>query len=244
MNKKNSVLGLLFSLIVSLNAFAADEIAPQDDAQTNKVKFAGGLGLGYNTYNSTLVSISQYSLVAKFGMNYRNKKFERLSLNLNSFFTALPFNTSLIQIGAISDNVSVRYLGVNLRAGYDTPWLTGDWKLQLNLGWYYNTTFVTNDRFGYVNANGPQFFPAVSYTIDENSSVGGYLKFSPMSTGFSFLNSSMNYEVAAGAYYMFPGLLFGKFKHTLNLDFAHLSIKPDAVRAFSNSTTIGLGVLL
>jgi hypothetical protein len=110
------------------------------------------------------------------------------------------------------------------------------------LGWYYNTTFVTNNRFGYVGANGPQFFPTVEYTIDENSAVGGYLKFSPMSTGFSFLNSSMNYEAAIGAYYMLPGLLFGKFKHTINLDFAHLSMKPDTIRAYSNSTTLSLGV--
>ena len=135
-------------------------------------------------------------------------------------------------------------MGVNARIGYNTPWLTGNWKLQLNLGWYYNTTFVTNNRFGYVGANGPQFFPAIEYQIDENSSVGGYLKYSPMSSGFSFLNSSTNYEVAAGAYYMLPGLLFGKYKHTINFDFAHLSIKPDAIRVFSNSTSLGLGRVL
>ena len=244
----------IFSLVAVLCFFiahvaVADEIAPEalgkaaEAVSPHAVKFSAGLGLGYNTYNSSVVSIGQYSLIAKGGASYRNANIERFVLSVSTFFTALPLNTSPISIGAIADNITIRYLGVNLRLGYDTPWMTGPWKLQLNFGWYYNTTFVTKSYFGYVNANGPQFFPTIEYSREDGSAIGGYLKFSPISSGLSFLNSSLNYEVAIGANYMFSGLLFGKFKHTINFDFSQLSMKPDAVRAYANSTSLGLGVL-
>jgi len=246
--KQIYILVALLALFTT-HATLADEIAPEavgkasEAVSPHAVKFTGGLGLGYNTYNSSVVSIGQYSLIAKFGASYRNANIQRFVLSMSTFVTALPLNTSPITIGAISDKVTIRYLGVNLRVGYDTPWMTGPWRLQLNFGWYYNTTFVTKNYFGYVNANGPQFFPTIEYSMEDGSAIGGYLKFSPISSGLSFLNSSLNYEVAIGANYMFPGLLFGKYKYTVSLDFAQLSMKPDAVRAYANSTSLGLGVL-
>lgn len=246
MNKKISLI-LVLLVLLTTSTCRANEAAniesntPQSD---HSVKFMGGLGVGYNTYNSSVVSIGQFSLIPKFAATYRNKKHERLSISLSTFFTAIPLNSSPVSIKGISDDVTIRYLGANLRFGYETPWLPAPWHLQINLGWYYNTTFVTNNRFGYVNAMGPQLFPMVDYQINENSKVGGYLKFSPLSSnGVSLKNSEFNYELAFGTHYMPPGLILEKYKYTINFDFAHLTMKQESIRMFANSSSIGLSLL-
>jgi hypothetical protein len=92
---------------------------------------------------------------------------------------------------------------------------------------------------------GPQLFPMVDYQINENSKVGGYWKFSPLSSnGVSLKNSEFNYELAFGTYYMFPWFIFEKYKYTINCDFAHLTMKQESLRMFANSSSIGLSLLL
>lgn len=249
--------GLFICLILVHTMFgfensSADELQKNQESKeptaniesNHKFQYMGELGTAMNSYNSSTTSIFQTSILAKLGVSYRYKNWNRIVFSLGGFYTLIPLNYSDYSFQGSNEKVKIRYLGLNARIGWDTPWLKNQWSMQMNLGWYYNTTFVTNDRFGYVNANGPQLFPVVEYRINPDSKVGGFVKFSPLSVGFSFLDSEFNYELAAGAYYVFPGMIFEKYKYSVNLDYAHLSIKPNSIRAYSNSTTLGFGILL
>ena len=182
--------------------------------------------------------------MAKVSAIARTNAFERWSLGFSGFTTLLPLNSILYVSGAgVAEAISIRFLGLNLRVGYDTSWLPNPWNLQLAAGWYLNTTFVQNNRFGYEWVNGPQLYPQLSYRLDEQRSVGGYLKFSPVMAGpSSVLSLSRNFEVATGLHYLFPVSWIGNRSISIAVDFAHLAIQPDAVRVISNSTSLNLGM--
>lgn len=255
MSGKIVVVLWIAMVLCSPGVFAGDEVSsepvrevevPGEPAQTARspslIRYAGALGLGYNTYNGHLVSLDQFSLVTKFSATYRNANIKRMSLTLNAFITALPFNSTTITVRSSPVDVTFRHLGVNLRLGYDTPWLSAPWKLIVNFGWYYATSIVTNGYFGYVNAGGPQLFPSVSYELNNGGVVSGYLKFSPILNGLSFVDNGLNFEGAVGFIYLFPGKLFNK-RYTANLDIAHFTMNVDSARAISNSYTLGMGLI-
>ena len=205
--------------------------------------YSASLGWGLNTYNSSAISMAQYSALINASATFHPESNERLSFKLGAFFTALPLSTSRVLLNGSETSVSIRFLGINAGAGYETPWLAENWKLGLKLGWYFNTTFVTQNLFGYESVTGPQFYPTATYRLSEQSLFEAYFKFSPMMENASFMSLSQNYEVAAGLQYLFPFDFLGSNQSMLQLDFAHLSVKPSQVRVFSNSSSLSFGVL-
>jgi hypothetical protein len=253
-NKKlSAILLVLLFFSAPMSAQAKKKKAPEMKAEPELVQpvkvtqaestneLTAGLGVVYNTYRSNLVSLGQYSLMAKVAATYRFESEKSFTLQFSSFFTALPFgSTQYTNRTGVVDEVKVRFLGLNLRLGYDTPLLSDPWKFQVCLGWYANTMFVTNDRFGYQWANGPQLYPTLSYRFEDRSILGGYVKYSPVLAGTFY--ATINYELAAGLYYHFPMSWLGDRHAVVNFDFAHLNVRPDRVQVFSNSTSLGLGV--
>ena len=211
---------------------------------SKNLQFSVSLGYVYNTYQSQFASGGQHSVMAKVSAIARSESFERWSLGFSGFSTVLPLSTIRYVSGAgVAEATSIYFLGLNLRVGYDTTWLPSPWSLQLATGWYVNTTFVKNNRFGYEWVNGPQLYPQWSYRLDEQRSIGGYLKFSPVMAGpSSVLSLTRNFEAATGLNYLFPASWLGNRTASIAVDFAHLSLQPDALKVFSNSTSFNLGL--
>ncbi len=207
------------------------------------LNYSASMGWVYHTYNSNAVSMAQYSVLTKGSVSYSSPFLPGYTFEWGSFFTALPLNTSRVLVNGNLNDVTIRFLGTNLRAGYETPMLKGYWKLGLNLGWYFNTTFVTQNLFGYESVTGPQFFPMVTYQMGDLSTLRAYFKWSPIVRNISFMRTSENYEIASGVSWTFPFDFLGLNQYLLQFDFAHLSLKPNEVRVISNSSSFSLGAL-
>ncbi len=207
-------------------------------------RFSGSLGYVYNTYQSAMVSVAQHSLMIKGAAQWNLPSVDRVSLGFSGFYTLLPFNTTrYVNNAGNAFDVSIRFLGLNLRANYDTPWMTGPWNLQLALGWYVNTSFVKDSLIGYEWVNGPQIYPQLSYRLDEKRSIGGYVKYSPVMSGATrVLNPGTNFEVATGLYALFPAPGLPNQTAIVGFDYAYLSLKPQDLMATANSTSLTMGL--
>lgn len=220
----------------------AVESNPQAGNQRS-LDFKAALGWVYNTYNSNAVSMAQYSVLAKASMDYSLPSFSEYSLQLSSYLTALPLNESRVLVNGVLNDVTIRFFGANFSARYEPTVFKGSWKLGLHLGWYFNTTFVTQNLFGYEAVTGPQLFPTISYRFENQSSLGAYFKWSPMMKDVSFMRISENYEIAAGLNWIFPFHLLGMNQYLMQFDFAHLAVKPNQIRVISNSSSFSFGAL-
>jgi hypothetical protein len=213
-------------------------------APAGRFQFSALLGYALNTYQSDLVSSSQSSIIGKFSIQYPFESWRRWSLGVSGFATLLPLNqTRYTTVTGIRDQVTIRYLGLNLRAHFATDWLPQPWLLSIAGGWYTNTTFVTNNRFGYEWVNGPQLYPQLIYQVDEQRQWGGYLKFSPVFSGpTSMLSWSRNFEAALGIFHSAPWPWWNNRIGLIQLDVAHLQIKPSLAKVYSNTVSMSLGL--
>ncbi|MEK6579872.1 MAG: hypothetical protein AABZ55_11650 [Bdellovibrionota bacterium] len=134
--------------------------------------------------------------------------------------------------------VGMRFLGVNSRLGYALPFVKLPWRATIMAGFYYTTTFVTGNQFGFENLMGPQIFPVVKRLIGSRDSLGAYFKFSPVGKGFSLLTFS-NREVAFG---LNLTRSFNRGKSaSLSVDLASLDLVIDGIRLISNSASFSIG---
>ncbi len=258
MKPTSTVLILISALLLtSPIAFAKKKKKTEDTAlavvvvpdstgasKPSSLRFSGSLGYVYNTYESAMVSVAQHALMIKGAAQWNLPSVERVSLGFSGFYTLLPFNTTrYVNTSGNAFDVSMRFLGLNLRANYDTPWMTGPWNLQLALGWYLNTSFVQNDLFGYEWVNGPQIYPQVSYRLDEKRTLGGYVKFSPVMSGATrVLSPGTSFELAGGLYALFPAPFLQNHTAIVGLDYAYLSIKPQDLMVTANSASLTMGL--
>jgi hypothetical protein len=155
----------------------------------------------------------------------------RWDFEISSYFTVWPLIKSADQ--------DLRFLGVNLRAGYTTKWLPNPWVLKVLFGYYYITTFVQGDAFGYKNLMGPAIFPSLVRLLNGNRSIYSYFKFSPVQDRFSL--SVRMYEVAFGGGYTIPisngrTLSVGADLAMLNLPFE------DGYTISSSSVSVGVSL--
>ncbi len=91
---------------------------------------------------------------------------------------ASTYGTALT-LSSNQPNNSVRFVGLNLRLGYNRPAKPSSWSFGVLGGWYYNTMLVGENSFGVKNLSGPQLFPTVIRQFGPGSFMSAYLKFSP-----------------------------------------------------------------
>lgn len=204
--------------------------APEDDTPSD-VDVLIAAGLTENIYDQTEVSqVQQLSLTVKGGVHDRLS--ENWDIGAGGYYTALPLSSA-------ASAQALRFLGINLRAGYRLPRPSGKWSLKLSGGGYYTTTFTgANSAFGFSGMIGPQIHGLLSYALTGTSSLGAYFKFSPVFSGGQF--SLSNNETAAGVTYSHK--LMGFHNWLAMLDFAQLSFAQAPVTITSKSAGLSLGV--
>ena len=206
---------------------------------TPRSSFTPSFGISSLSYYETgKPDFSEWGLSAKFSYQYRLAP-PRWDLAINAFVTAIPFASSRA-------DATARFLGVNVRTGYLTPFLPSPWSLTIGLGAYYASMFVTANLFGYSNVFGPELYPLIKYTFAKGDSASAYLKYSPITNGLSVLSLS-NREFAVGGAYSHR--LRNGHPLSLMLDFADLSASlPDSsgqsrgVESISVSISAGYGL--
>ncbi len=174
----------------------------------------------YNMIGLTAKGSYQYLLVP-----------QRWDFVASSFFTVLPIMDNLT-------NISGRFFGLNLRAGYTVPYVKDPWKLMVLGGLYYTTTIVSSNEFGFKHMTGPQIYPLVQRTLNNGDLVSAYFKFSPVASGFGLLSLSSR-EIAFG----------GGFTHWLNnghplhllLDFSNIQISIENQKSTATTFTLSSG---
>lgn len=155
---------------------------------------------------------------------------------LNNFMPHWDVGASVYVTGftvsASRTDVSMRFLGANLRFGYSMYF--GGSRLSLLGGWYLTTTFVTNNAFGFKNMAGPQLYPMLTFGLSRHSDFMMYAKYSPV-VGLSFSDR----EIAVGGGYIYK--FTDEHPLSLNVDMADLSFTLDRVKVESKSLTFSLG---
>lgn len=221
----------LESAAILYPGFAESETTATDSPSAKRFSVAPSVGVAIHAYSQT--GITDFSMTALFGkldLNYWITP-STWSVGINGFGTILPITSS-------APSITARFVGVNGRFGYHFGLAKG-FKVGLNLGWYYTTTFVTGDAFGWNNLMGPQFFPTINYTFGRNS-FGLYFKYSPIMTGVSFL-SLANKEMAAGLTY---SRLFdngNSFKVGIDWSRTDLTLDADTIASNVYAFSVGYG---
>jgi hypothetical protein len=202
----------------------------------SRLSMSVGLQPSYITYSEERVtSFTQTALTAKASASYLLFP-PNWDVAGSAFYTLLPLSHT--------QPTAARFLGLNFRVGYKTPWLSGPWELRLMGGWYYTTMFVSDLSYGFRNMNGPQLFPTARRTLGNGAIAGAYFKFSPVTDGLSPLSLS-NREIAAGLSYSFPpgqgGSSIRKKRWSLLLDFASMQLSIRQRLFKTNSLSLGVG---
>jgi hypothetical protein len=219
------------SLEVTLRveSMVAPANAPLKQEKEQKLFLFPGFGVSsIQTVQTGKPDYSTLAVTAKISANYRIVP-RKWDIGLSAFGTAF-------QISKSSD-VSARYLGVNSRLGYLFPALTTDLFLSLYAGYYFTSTFVTNDFFGYKNLGGPQIYPAIRKVLSSGHVISGYFKFSPVSSSFSLLTLS-NREIAGGVAYSV--ILPNSHSVAATLDYSNIRLDLDRFKVSTTSLTLGL----
>lgn len=190
------------------------------EAMENEEASAGtfwvGLGPTFISYQETTPGVRDYSSIVLTGKaGYSRPVFSpRWSAGLTGFATLIP----------LSENYSAgaRFVGFNIRLGYNFLKVPPPWKISLHVGSYFTTMYVNDDLFGFENATGPQLYPTVQRLLGNGHTMKGYFKLSPLATnasGFSFGSR----ELAVGLEYV---LTTNSVKpYSVNVDYSNLLIK-------------------
>lgn len=148
---------------------------------------------------------------------------------------------TLLALSSNQTGIAARYLGLNLRAGYQLGFVKDPWVLTLLGGYYYTTMSVTNDAFGYRNLGGPQLYPVLSRAVGPRDRLSLSLKYSPIFNRLSLL-SLENREIAAGLTWS-HGFANGH-KLITSVNYADLALNFGGVDIRASSISIGLGYAL
>jgi hypothetical protein len=192
-----------------------------------------GAGISHISYTETnKPDLSQFALTAKAA--YTSLAFPpNWDFGMSAYATLVPFLAS-------GPSSAARFLGLNLRFGYSVPSIKEPWRLSLLGGVYYTTMMVSSKEYGYANVAGPQFYPVVRRIAANGETLAGYLKFSPVSSGFSVLNLSSR-EIAAGASWSRPRAGGGMISYSIDLADIELDIESKGKVGHSRSITLGVG---
>jgi hypothetical protein len=189
-----------------------------------KVRYSLGAGYTQIHYEQTgLEAIDEHAVTIKGALIYRLVP-NQWDLGLSSFANAFLIKSS--------STLSVRYVGVNLKAGYYVLKAPSRFRIVLNGGLYYNTSF---GDVGFSGMYGPQIFPELSYQISDRRSIMTYVKFSPVLVG-SKIDFSKNRELAVGAHYSFP---FARTRRlSIGVDYSRLDLFVDGDSASTSTLSL------
>ncbi|MCM0606043.1 MAG: hypothetical protein KA715_08125 [Xanthomonadaceae bacterium] len=142
----------------------------------------------------TSVSLTEIALTSTLGYAFRigDTRTTRWSGQFLTYITVLPV--------AATYDPPIRFLGLNVRLGYDFMPLGSPWVFSVFTGYYYLGTFVAGSVYGYSQLTGPQFYPAITRNFDRFKSFRMYLKYSPVN-GDGGLFAPANRELAVGLSY-------------------------------------------
>jgi hypothetical protein len=195
---------------------------------TEKPRFyfaSAGVGVTYIDYrDSRMGGMIQSAVTPKASLGARFLKW--FSAGVSGYVTLAPITKNV--------DPDARFLGLNFRVGFHSPWPKRPWSVALLTGYYYTTMFVSPPRFGFQNMLGPQLFPAVSYEFPGGKLLSSYMKFSPVSAGGLDL-SFANFEVAGGLSFAFGRVGPGRFAATFDTSYLQLSISGVDISAFSST---------
>ena len=184
-------------------------------------RFSAGTGLTLISYRQQNVTpFSEKAVTVKGSVSYRLVP-EKVDLGFSSFYNVVPFGSTSTK------GFKMQYLGLNGRIGYNLIGAPSHFRVNINGGIYYNTSFST---IGFGNMMGPQLYPEFIYVFKNGNSLLLYGKFSPafsISNSFSF---SDNREAAAGLHYGFPISISGfSSRMSVGVDVSQLklSVPPD-----------------
>lgn len=206
------------------------QVSPDSSFQKNWVASVG-LGVSSLSFSQTgIQDLSELLLTIKFSVTRLLS--ERWKLGFSGFYNPLILSKNQPDPG-------IQFLGLNLRASWETHLLPEPWNLSLSGGYYYTTSFVSDISYGYANLQGPQFYPNLSRKFERGDSAGIYFKFSPVTSNFQLLNLS-NREIAAGLTYSRP--VNGNHQGTISLDLANIQLNPYGIQ--NRTYSLGLGYSL
>jgi hypothetical protein len=189
-----------------------------------------GLGVTLATYQQTgFANFTETALTVKVAADYAIAG--RWDVGGSAYYTLLPLT-------ATQKDMTLTFLGLNLRAGCRLLKSESVWGLSLMAGIYYATTFAKG-TFGYHNVQGPQIYPTLSRKFSGEKSAWLYLKYSPIFDGTDFV-SLANAELAMGGGFTVMAFSRGQTL-AATLDVALLSLQvSSAFTVQSNSYSLGL----
>ena len=188
-------------------------------------------GVGVSSISTKQTDVSDYSTIAitaKVSANYRLVP-QKWDAGLSAYGTVAQLSKS--------SDVTARYLGFNARLGYLIPNISSDWFLSVYGGWYFTTTTVSEDTFGYQNLSGPQIYPSVRKVLGNGDVISAYFKFSPVASSFSVLTMS-NREIAGGVAYI--RLLPDDHSLAATFDISNIKLTIDGIVTQTNTLTLGI----
>ena len=190
---------------------------------------AGG-GLSFLSYTQTRKSeLNEQAITLKASVSRPIDQAQRWKWGINGFGTLLPFNSSV-------SGLQLRFLGLNGRVSRVLTAPGSRLEASLAVGIYYLTTLGASSGIG--NVSGPQVFPEVSWAIDQSNCIYGYFKFSPVNSGFRFLQLS-NRELALGS--SWSHRLDSGHPVSMTLDSSDLSLNLSGVQVSTHTLTLGAG---
>lgn len=203
--------------------------------QKNPRKFFLSLGVGFTSigYSETntgeTTKLSSIVVTPKISLNYLMPS-PFWSLGFTGYISALQARSSL--------DATVRFLGLNFRAGYRLPVIREPWQLTLMAGYYFTTSLVTPATFGYRNVGGPQFYPTLRRAFSSGDFATGYFKFSPIANAVNILDFS-NREIGLGVAYTFAGSSPNPW--SIYLDASQLQLNLPNIEFEASTSTLTLG---
>jgi hypothetical protein len=196
---------------------------------THSWSFTPALGISHLAYTET--RIQPYSAILptpKLGISYALS--EQWSLGASAFM-------NLASLASSDPAVSVRFLGLNARAGFSFPTGSSSWKTTALLGIYSLGMNASNNALGFDRLYGPQFVLAERKTLDAINALTAYAKYSALLDGSDI--SLGKRELAGGASYE---RRIGERAYTASLDASVFDFNIGNIQIQSQTLTFGLGM--
>lgn len=181
-----------------------------------------------------MANFSQYAVTVKGGASYRLIP-DKLDTSVSAFMNVASLSPKTND-ASITKDYEIRYLGVNVRVGYHLIRAPSPFRLIMNAGFYYNTSFGS---IGFSNMYGPQIYPEFSYIFNNGHAALLYAKFSPALFNGT-VDFKSNKEAALGTYYVFP--LNPKLRMAVGFDISKLDLSTGEQNASTTTYSLSTGV--
>lgn len=213
-----------------------DKSGKKDEARKSAYDYDISFGPTLIQYSETdRKDFSSLALTVKGGGRY-SLLAGRVDIGLSTFINPVNLTQS-------TPGVNARFLGLNFRVGYYPSILPAPWRFGVLVGIYYLSMSVSvpqgEQLFGFSGVMGPQLFPVVTRNLRGGGSIGGYLKFSPIGTGFSLRNLS-DREIGAGV--QWRRSLDSEIPFILAVDFSDLALNFEEVSTRISARTFSCSI--